>query len=109
MEDHIGRGGEGSRTLMWTRRVECAGPSARPTSASSRAGWWKFLFLASDKISGEGPASDLPWGPRAAPAPVPAQQRTSIHGHPAHKARPLMGETACSRRTLKAESSHVGS
>ena len=37
--------GEGSRTLMWTRRVECAGASARPTSASSRVGGWKFLFL----------------------------------------------------------------
>eukprot|EP00964_Phaeocystis_antarctica_P056363 scaffold33252_cov61-Phaeocystis_antarctica.AAC.2 len=37
MENHLGRGGEGSRTLMWTRRVECAGASARPTSASSRA------------------------------------------------------------------------
>eukprot|EP00964_Phaeocystis_antarctica_P037271 scaffold21284_cov21-Phaeocystis_antarctica.AAC.1 len=55
---------------MWTRRVECAGPSARPTSPSSRARGWKFLFLAGDKISIEGPASDLPWGPRAAPAQV---------------------------------------
>ncbi len=35
---------------------------------------------------------DLPWGPRAAPAPVPAHQRTSIHGHPAHKARRLMAD-----------------
>eukprot|EP00964_Phaeocystis_antarctica_P081700 scaffold51130_cov34-Phaeocystis_antarctica.AAC.1 len=70
MGDVLGRGGEGPRTLMWTRRVECAGASARPTSASSRAGGWKFLFLARDKIWLEAPASDLPWGPRAAPAPV---------------------------------------
>eukprot|EP00964_Phaeocystis_antarctica_P084228 scaffold53019_cov71-Phaeocystis_antarctica.AAC.1 len=102
MEDVLGRGGEGSRTLMWTRRVECAGPSARPMSASPRAGGWKFLLLGSNKISLEGPGSDLPWGPRAAPAPVPAHQRTSIHGHPAHKARPLMGETACRLQALGA-------
>ena len=40
-------------------------------------------------FSGEGPASDLPWGPRA------AHQRTSIHEQTVDKARLLVGETAC--------------
>ena len=33
-EEVLGRGGEGSRRLMWTRRVEWARASARPTPAS---------------------------------------------------------------------------
>ena len=48
---------------------------------------WKFLFLACDRMWLEAPASDLPWGPRAAPAPVPAHLRTSIHGQLVDKAR----------------------
>ena len=70
MGDVLGRGGEGSRTLMWTRRVECAGASARQTTGSSRVGGWKFLFLKRQQIFTEAVASDLPWGPGAAPAPV---------------------------------------
>ena len=49
-EEVLGRGGEGSRRLMWTRRVEWARASARPTPASPRAGGRKFLFLPADKI-----------------------------------------------------------
>jgi hypothetical protein len=94
-EDDLGRGGEGSRTLMWTRRVECAGPSARPARASSCAGRWKFLFLERDKLRLEGPASDLPWGPGRPPHRSAAHQRTSTHEQIVDKARLLMGKTAC--------------
>ena len=40
------------------------------TTGSSRVGGWKFLFLPRDKFSLEGVASDLPWGPGVARAPV---------------------------------------
>ena len=39
---------------------------------------WKFLFLRGDNILHEASASDLPWGPRAAPAPVCGPSHCSV-------------------------------
>ena len=61
---------KGRVVLMWTRRVEWARASARQTTGSSRAGGWKFLFLARDKIFVEAVASAMPWPPKGTPAPV---------------------------------------
>jgi hypothetical protein len=73
-EDVFGKGGEGSRRLMWTRRVECAGPSAFPTTALrlvQKGGHSYFIQRQFSKLK-DPPVTRqcLPWGPRAAPAPV---------------------------------------
>ena len=54
-EEVLGRGGEGSRRLMWTRRVEWARASTR--ASSPRAGGRKFLFLGADKVGLEAEGS----------------------------------------------------
>ena len=85
---------KGRVVLMWTRRVECAGASTRQTTGSSRVGGWKFLFLTVTKKYMKHPPVTFP-GALGRPAHgSAAHQRTFVRDYPAHKARPLMGETA---------------
>ena len=69
-EEVLGRGGEGSRTLMWTRRVEWERAALHPTNPSPRAGGWKFGFLPGDKMRLAAGRSDFLWAPYITPAPV---------------------------------------
>ena len=56
--------------LMCTLRVEWAGASARSLRALASVGGWKIISQPGNKIWLEAPPGDMPWPPKAAPAPV---------------------------------------
>ena len=69
-EEVLGRGGEGSRRLMWTLRVEWERASLHSTKASPRAGGWKFAVFPHELMQLEAGRSDFLWAPYITPAPV---------------------------------------
>ena len=64
-------GWERSRiVLMCTLRVEWARASRFSSCRWSSVGEWKIISHARNKIRLEAPPGDMPWPPKAAPAPV---------------------------------------
>ena len=81
---------------MWTRRVEWARASRFSSCRWSSVGEWKIISHARNKIRLEAPPGDMPWPPKAAPAPVRGpSEDVSIHDQTVISGRPFVPRPAC--------------